>query len=106
MHELKEIIEKNWNNMFNNIFQSKDRTLQMLEILSRYRNRIMHGAKYTLLLYQNHLCLGIAGEILLIVDKWRLGFRQNVKSYECHFLLSLFHLLMIEPIRSRLDWSV
>jgi hypothetical protein len=41
IHEWKEIIEKNWNNTPDNIFQSKDRTLQMLEILSGYRNRII-----------------------------------------------------------------
>jgi hypothetical protein len=88
IHELEEIIEKNWKNIFGSIFPSRDRTTQMLEIRSEYRNTIMHG-RDILLPHQKHLCLGIGGELLRIVEKWRIGLRQNVKYYECAFSFSV-----------------
>jgi hypothetical protein len=88
IHELKEIIEKNWNNIFGSIFPSRDKTSLMLEILSEYRNTIMHGSDI-LLPHQRHFCLGVGGELLLIVEKWRIGLKQNVKSYECAFSFSV-----------------
>jgi hypothetical protein len=84
IHQLKEIIDKNWDKGFIDIFPSKRRTIEMLQILSEYRNPQMHG-RGILFLHQKHLCLGIAGEILLIMEQWRMGFRQQVKSYQCVF---------------------
>jgi hypothetical protein len=37
--------------------------------------------------------IGIAGDMLLTVEKWPLGFRHNVKSFECHFALCCSFLL-------------
>jgi hypothetical protein len=62
----------------------------MLEILSEYRNPIMHG-RDVLFPHQKYHCLGIAGELLLIVENWRIGSRQHIKSYECAFSFSIPH---------------
>jgi hypothetical protein len=110
IHELKEIIEKNWNHVFANIFHSRDRTLQLLEVLSEYRNPIMHG-RNILLTHQKHLCLGICGEILLTVDKWRIGTKHQVRSYECTFAFRVpkgtdsekERMLVIENTKTWLD---
>lgn len=58
----------------------------MLQILSEFRNPEMHGrARKLLFPHQKHLCIGLAGELLLIVEQRRMGFKQKVKSYELDF---------------------
>jgi hypothetical protein len=84
IRDLKDIIDKHWEKGFHEIFPSKRRTLEMLQILSEFRNPQMHGRRI-LFLYQQHLCLGIAGEMLWIVEQWRMGFKHKVKSYQCVF---------------------
>jgi hypothetical protein len=81
IHDLKNIILKNWN-VFSNIFSNKEKTSLFFDILSNIRNSIMHGRK-NLLTHQYFLCLGICGELLLIVYRWKLGFKNKVRSYEC-----------------------
>jgi hypothetical protein len=61
----------------------------MLEKLSVLRNPSMHG-RSVLLPHQQHLALGICGELLLAVESWRSGYKHRVQSYECLLKFSAY----------------
>lgn len=78
---LKSLIEKNWQH-FSRVFGSKENTMVMFDILQKLRNPVMHG-RTGILLHQLYLCLGICGELLLAVEKWRRGYMHTVYAYAC-----------------------
>ena len=86
--DLKKLIERNWD-IFDRVFQSKISTLEMLEKLSALRNPSMHG-RSALLSHQQLLALGICGELLLAVEKWRSGYKHRVQNYGCLLKFSAY----------------
>lgn len=86
IHDLKNILQKNWQH-FGQIFSSKEKTCVLLEILSLIRNPIMHG-RNDIVPHQFHLCIGICGDFLNTIERWKLGYKVRIKSFECEFKFS------------------
>jgi len=83
--DLKKIIVKNWSE-FSNVFPVREVTLTFFDQIGKYRNPLMHRRQ--ILAHQKRLCIGMCGELLLHIDRWRSGFRRQVDSYYCVFSFS------------------
>lgn len=66
--DLKEIIKKNWETEFCNIFKSKKEFEILFDILEQYRNSEAHRRE--LLPYQKHLILGASGKMRTEITKY------------------------------------
>lgn len=81
IHDLKELLLKNWND-FSYIFKDKSTTESFLNLLEIYRNPCMHGRKIEL--YKYHLAIGICNYLLDITKDWKKGYKIIVTKYECY----------------------
>ncbi|OKS86003.1 hypothetical protein [Mucilaginibacter polytrichastri] len=73
-YDLKNIIDKHWDDGLVNVFQEKKSTLLFLEEAEKFRDPNAHRRE--LFEYQKHLIKGISGELRIRIMKFR-GKRQN-----------------------------
>lgn len=78
--DLRELLIKN-RATFEGIFKQWDRSMVMFEIIGSLRNTAMHP--HEMPVYQQHLCLGICGEFLQILDAWELGRLRKIAKFAC-----------------------
>ena len=104
--ELKALILRNWQD-FSGPLGSKERVEGYLDRLNDLRIPTMHGRPLSA--HEKHLALGICGELLEAVDRWRGGFNFSVARYEVDFQFCLEcpdrdHPLMDESETQARDW--
>ncbi len=87
---LKNIITEDYWEEFSPIFSSKDTTEVFFNELQKMRNPDAHGRTQQLLEHQKHLLLGICGELVLAVERWREGYRHRVAYYGCELKFSVY----------------
>jgi hypothetical protein len=82
--DLERIIMKNWP-QFVNIFGNQKNTKYMFHVLGILRNPIKHSRLQSLPPHMCYLCLGICGQFLYHIYRWRIGYGQRnlVRSYKC-----------------------
>ncbi len=80
---LKEIIIKNWL-LFNPVFKSKSQFEVFIDVLNDIRNAEMHS-RCDVHEHERHLCLGVCGEILSAINRWKDGYRIGISKYIFQF---------------------
>ena len=103
--DLKRIIQDNWSD-FASIFPPKDTTMVYFDTLNIFRNPIAH-IRRGVLEHQYYLVLGICGELVMYINRWRAGYRHHVKSYYCEFRFPATHPQdgQAEAAGRALEWS-
>lgn len=84
--DLEKIICKNWPE-FSQIFPSRETTSVYMKHIGKYRNPVIHKRR-GIVRHQNQLCIGMCGELMLHIHRWKTGFKRLIIGYHCTFSFS------------------
>ena len=87
VNELRQLIVSNWSDLSTAFSGDKSRLDRCLRILEELRNPLSHARQSQLLDHQRYLVLGACGEILVMINNWRLGFFKKPSQFTLTFSL-------------------